>query len=420
MLKIVGLDEAFDSIQDGMRIYTQGMASTPHALLGALAKRARALHDVTVYHLHLEGETPWVGRDMRPHIHDVSLFVGPNLRHAVNSGLSDYVPIFLSETPWFLRQEAFRPQVALINVSPPDQHGFVSLGPTIEAVPAAIALADIVIAQINPAVPRTLGDALIHTRDITFGVAVDSPLDTHQASLPESLARTIARHVAGLIPDRATLQAGIGKIPDAILGELTDHRDLGIHSEMISDGVRILSERGIITGRYKGTDPGKIVATFCMGSPALYRFIDDNPEVELRSVEYTNSTAVIRQNPRMISLNSALEVDLTGQVAAEAIGTQIVSGVGGQMDFVRGASLSPGGASIIALPSRTHSGAARIVPYLKPGAAVTTTRNHVQYVVTEYGVAELHGKTIRARAKALVGIAHPDDRSTLEEAAHKL
>jgi acyl-CoA hydrolase len=412
-MKLVSLSTALDSIDSGMRIWVQGMASTPHQLLQGLAERSQDLHDVTVLHLHLEGDTPWVTPDLSPHVRDISLFVGSNLRHAVNTGLSDYLPIFLSEVPLFLEDSEFRPDVAFVNVSPPDQHGFVSLGPTIEATLKAMQVAPITIAQINPKVPRVLGDAQIPADSITYGVEVDEALNANPILVPDPLSLTIGRQVAALIPDRAVLQVGIGRIPDAVLSQLTHHRDLGIHSEMISDGVRRLAEQGVVSGRYKGTDVGFIVATFAMGSDALYQFLDDNPGVLMRPVDYTNNTSVIRRNPRMISINSAIEVDLTGQVVAESIGSRIVSGVGGQMDFVRGASLAPGGRSIIALPARTRDGQPRIVADIHAGAAVTTTRNHVQYVVTEYGVAELHGRTLAQRAHQLIAVAHPDDREEL-------
>ncbi|QQE79073.1 acetyl-CoA hydrolase/transferase family protein [Alicyclobacillus sp. SO9] len=419
-MEMVTLEQAMSHIQSGMRVYTQGMASTPHYLLNGFADRCYSLEDAILYHLHLEGETPWVVPELKGHVRDISLFVGANLRAAVNEGRASYAPIFLSEVPWFLEQQVCRPNVAFLNVSPPDRHGYVSLGPTMEAMLTAVREADLVIAQVNRHVPRALGDALLPESAITYGVRHDEPLSVISSGTGDEVTEAIGKYVADLVPDRATLQLGIGKIPDAVLRELVNHKDLGIHSEMISDGVRMLAERGVITGRYKETDKDQIVFTFAMGSAALYDFIDDNPMVSLRSVDYTNNTAVIRRNPRMMSINSAIEVDLTGQVVAESIGTQVVSGVGGQMDFVRGASLAPEGKSIIALPSRTHSGQSRIVPTLHAGAGVTTTRNHVQYVATEYGVASLHGSTLEARARALIDVAHPDDRAMLEEAAHAM
>lgn len=419
-MKMVTVEEAMSVIESGMNVYLQGMASTPHYLLSGLAERGRSLENVQLYHLHLEGPTPWITPELSGRIRDISLFVGANLRAAVNDGRASYVPLFLSEVPWFLAQPQFRPRVVLLNVSPPDRHGYVSLGPTLEATLAAIEQADIVIAQVNPRVPRTLGDALIPERAITYGVEWEEPLDELHSRLSDTATDAIGRFVAELIPDRATLQLGIGRIPDAVLAQLGQHKDLGVHSEMISDGVRVLAENGVVTGRYKVTDPGQIVATFAMGSQALYDFMDDNPAVSMRQVDYTNSTAVIRRNPLMMSVNSAIEVDLTGQVVAESIGSRIVSGVGGQMDFVRGASLSPGGKSVIALPSRTSSGQSRIVATLRPGAGVTTTRNHVQYVVTEYGVAELHGRTLEQRARELIAIAHPEDRDALTQQAKTL
>lgn len=419
-MKIVSLEEAMNAIGSGNRVYVQGMASTPHRLLSGFSERCHQLQNVTLYHLHLEGATPWVTPTLIGRCRDISLFVGANLREAVNDGRASYVPVFLSEIPEILSQPLCRPNVALINVSPPDRHGFVSLGPTLEATLAAIALADVVIAQVNEHVPRALGDALIHESLITYGIMWDEPLDPTASRPSDPITDAIGRYAAELIPDYATLQLGIGRIPNAVLSQLTEHKDLGVHSEMISDGVRILAERGVVTGRHKKTDPGQIVATFAMGSKSLYDFIDDNPAVSMRAVDYTNSTAVIRRNPRMISVNSAIEVDLTGQVVAESIGSRIVSGVGGQMDFVRGASLAKEGKSIIALPARTGSGLSRIVATLRPGAGVTTTRNHVQYVVTEYGVATLHGRTLEERARALIAVAHPEDREALEQSAREL
>ncbi len=420
MFQMVSMDQAMQLITSGMRVYVQGTAATPRSLLQAMTRRCPELSDVTLVHMHLEGPAPWVEGACLGHVHDVSLFVGPNLRSAVKRGVASYIPLFLSDVPWYLSQRETRPHVVLINVSPPDRHGFVSLGPSIDATLTAIAQADIVIAQVNPRVPRVLGDACIPMDRITVGVAVDEPLSVLPERPPDPAMDEIGRLVAELVPDRACLQIGIGRVPDAVLSSLEGHRDLGVHSEMMSDGVRRLAARGVITGRYKVTDPGKIVASFALGSVDLYDFVADNPEVSLRGVDYTNDTAVIRQNPRMVSVNSAVEVDVTGQVAAEAIGPHVVSGVGGQMDFVRGASLAPEGRSIIALPARAGRGEPRIVANLRRGAAVTTTRNHVQYVVTEYGVAELKGATIQERARRMIAIAHPEDREALEREAREL
>ncbi|PWI59098.1 4-hydroxybutyrate CoA-transferase [Sulfoacidibacillus thermotolerans] len=414
---MISREAALAKLQSHQRIYVQGMASTPHGLLEELAQRGRELEAVELFHLHVEGDTPWITTDLSGHIYDRSLFIGKNMRDHVREGRASYVPLFLSEIPWFLSQPAFRPDVVFLNVSPPDAHGYVSLGPTLEATRTAIANAQVVIAQINKHVPRVLGDALIPMDHITYGVAWEEPLSAKEATEIDPVTEKIGYYVASLIENRSTLQLGIGNIPDAVLRQLVNHQDLGIHSEMISDGVQTLAEKGVITGRYKTTDPGKIVATFAFGTPELYRFLDDHPLISLRDVDYTNDTAVIRQNSRMVSINSAIEIDLTGQVVAESIGSQVISGVGGQMDFVRGASLSPEGKSIIALPSQTRSGQSRIVATLKPGAGVTTTRNHVQYVVTEYGIADLHGKSLEERARNLIAIAHPANREALIQAA---
>ncbi len=406
-------DEAMTVIQSNDQVYCQGMASTPTELLTALARRCRNLSGVKLYHLHLEGPTPQISPELKGRLLDISLFVGSNLRQAVNEGLAYYLPLFLSDVPWFIRRDEFSLKACLIQVSPPDRHGFVSLGPTVEGILAAIEKADVVIAEVNPQVPRTLGWAHLPASAIDYAVQVDRPLVSHDPVLSGPLYQRIAQNVASLIDDRSTLQVGIGRIPDAVLHLLRGHHDLGIHSEMISDGVMELAEAGVITGRYKAIDRDQIVTTFALGSQRLYRFMDDNPSIAMCSVDYTNSTAIIRQHPKMTSINSALEVDITGQVAAESLGSHLISGVGGQMDFVRGATLAPQGRSIIALPSRTGTGISRIVATLTSGAAVTTTRNHVQFVVTEYGIAFLHGKTLDERALRLVAIAHPEDRESL-------
>ncbi|MHB1955371.1 MAG: acetyl-CoA hydrolase/transferase family protein, partial [Sulfobacillus sp.] len=366
------------------------------------------------------GPTPQISPLLKGRLLDISLFIGANLRQAVNQGQAYYLPLFLSDVPWFLKRPEFALRACLIQVSPPDRHGFVSLGPTVEGVLAAIEEAQVVIAEVNPQVPRTLGLAHVPISAIDYAVQVDRPLAGHEPTISGPVYDRIAENVASLIPNRATLQVGIGKIPDAVLKLLRNHQDLGIHSEMISDGVMDLAEAGVVTGRYKGLDRDQIVTTFALGSQRLYRFMDDNPSIAMCSVDYTNSTAMIRQNPRMISINAALEVDITGQVGAESIGSRLISGVGGQMDFVRGASLAAEGRSIIALPSRTNTGIRRIVATLSKGAAVTTTRNHVQYVVTEHGIASLHGQTLDERARRLIAVADPEDRDELLHQARQV
>ncbi len=412
-MKWVTPDEAMTVIQSNDQVYCQGMASTPTELLAALSRRCQELSGVKLYHLHLEGPTPQVAHELKGRLSDISLFVGNNLRQAVNEGRAYYLPLFLSDVPWFIRRSEFTLKACLIQVSPPDRHGFVSLGPTIEGILAAIEKADVVIAEVNSQVPRTLGWAHLPVSAIDYAVHVDRPLASHEPLSSGPLYQTIAQNVAALIEDRSTLQVGIGRIPDAVLRLLRHHHDLGIHSEMISDGVMDLAEAGVITGRYKPLNREQIVTTFALGSSRLYRFMDDNPSIAMCSVDYTNSTTIIRQHPQMVSINSALEVDITGQVAAESIGSRMVSGVGGQMDFVRGATLAHKGRSIIALPSQTGKGVSRIVAALTSGTAVTTTRNHVQFVVTEYGIASLHGQTLDERARRLIAIAHPEDREKL-------
>jgi acyl-CoA hydrolase len=345
------------------------------------------------------------------------LFIGGNVRKAVQEGRADYTPVFLSEIPQLFYSNQLDIDVALIQVSPPDHHGFCSLGVTVEAAHAAMHSAEIVIAQVNPRMPRTHGDALVHASRINYLVPWEQELP--ELSVPEltDVERAIGKHVAGIVDDRATIQMGIGAIPDAVLSELGGHRDLGVHTEMFSDGLVDLVEKGVVTGAYKAKHPGKIVATFVMGTRRVYDFVDDNPAVAVLDVAYVNRPTVIQRNPRVTAINSAIEVDISGQVCADSIGTAPYSGVGGQVDFVRGASLSEGGKPIIALPSRTSKGVSRITSLLKPGAGVVTSRAHVRYVVTEFGIADLHGKTLRERAEQLVGIAHPDVREQLAREA---
>lgn len=416
-MKYVSAEEAVSVIASGHRVFVQTAVSAPQRLIAAMTARANALRNVEIVHLHTEGPAPYVQEQYRQSFHTNALFVGANVRAAVAEGEADYIPVFLSEVPALFRQGILPLDVALLNVSPPDSHGFCSLGVSVDVARAAVEMARYVVAQINPRVPRSHGDGAVHVDQIIFGVEVDEPLIEIPRPTLSPEEEAIGRYCASLVEDGATLQMGIGAIPDAVLAALTSHRDLGVHTEMFSDGLIPLVESGVITGAKKTRHPGKIVSSFAMGTQALYDFIDDNPQVAMLDVAYVNDTAVIRRNPKVTAINSAIEVDLTGQVVADSIGTRMYSGVGGQMDFIRGASLSRGGKPIIALPATTRRGESRIVPFLKPGAGVVTTRAHVHYVVTEFGVANLYGKNLRQRAKALIEIAHPDHRETLERAA---
>ena len=416
-MRIVTAEEAVHAVRSRDRVWVHSVAAAPQRLLAALTARWRELQGVEIFQLHTEGAAPYAEPAYAKSFHTNALFVGPNVRSAVEQGQADYIPIFLSEVPALFRSGAMPLDVALVQVSPPDRHGYCSLGVSVDASRAAVHAARTVVAQVNPNMPRTHGDGLLHHSTIDLAVEVDDPIPEVPPAPLGPEARAIGIHCAALIEDGATLQMGIGAIPDAVLAALDDHRELGIHTEMFSDGAIDLITRGIITGERKVSHPGKVVASFVMGTRRLYDFVDDNPLVALLDAGYVNDTAVIRRNPRVTAINSAVEVDLTGQVCADSIGTRQYSGVGGQMDFMRGASLSEGGRPIIALPSTTSRGESRIVPFLKQGAGVVTTRAHVHYVVTEYGVASLYGKALRQRARALIHIAHPDHRAELERAA---
>lgn len=389
------------------------MAAAPQALIRAMVERADELREVEIVQLHTEGPAPYAEPQYAESFRVNALFVGANVRKAVDEGRADYIPVFLSEAPALFRKGILPLNVALITVSPPDRHGYYSLGTSIEATRAAVQTAKTVIAQVNRFMPRTHGDALVHASQIHHLVEQDEELPEHPHCALSAVQLAIGRNVAGLVDDGATLQMGIGAIPDAVLASLTGHKKLGIHTEMFSDGVIDLVEKGIITNEKKKIHPGKIVATFVIGTRRLYDFVDDNPYIQMLDAAYVNDTAVIRKNPKVTAINSAIEVDLTGQVCADSIGSRLYSGVGGQMDFIRGASYSDGGKPIIALPSTTKTGASRIVAQLQAGAGVVTTRAHVHYVVTEYGVAHLKGKNLRQRAKALIDIAHPEHREAL-------
>jgi acyl-CoA hydrolase len=420
MSKYVTAAEAVKVIKSNDRVYVQAAAATPSILTKALAERAAELRNVEVCHLHTEGEAAYANPDLAESFHVNSFFIGGNVRHTLKAGNGSYTPVFLSELPNLFRKNVLPIDVAFIHVSPPDKHGYCSLGVSVEATVAAIENAKIVIAQVNPQMPRTFGDGIIHVSEIDYLVEVDVPIYAHEEAPFSKEEEKIGKYVASLIEDRSTLQMGIGSIPNAALAQLTNHKDLGIHSEMFSDGVIDLIESGVITCNYKGTLRGRILATFLMGSKRLYDFVNDNPFIEMKESSMVNDTARIRKNPKMVAINSAIEVDVTGQVCADSIGAKMYSGVGGQMDFIRGASLSEGGKAIIALPSITKRGESRIVPYLKQGAGVVTTRSHVQYIITENGIADLYGKTLKQRTAEMIRIAHPNHQESIEKAYYEM
>jgi len=410
---IVDADTALQLVESGNRVYLHEAAMVPFELLDALCRRAMDLTGVETISLHTEGPAPHVDPQLQGHLRHNALFVGSNVREAVNAGRADYTPVFLSQVPALFRG-VLPLDVALLQVSPPDTHGFCRLGPSIACARGASESARIVIGLINPRVPEVMGASAIHVSRFAALVETDRPLPEHQQPLAGPTERMIGEHVAALIPDRATLQLGIGAIPDGVLASLHDREDLGVHTEMFSDGLVELADRGVVTNRYKNTWNGRVVTSFAVGTRRLYDFVDANPFVEFHPSDIVNDTREIRKIRNMIAVNSALEIDLTGQVVADSIGELIYSGIGGQMDFVRGAQLSRDGRAILALPSTARNGAvSRIVPTLKPGSGVVTTRGHVQYVATEYGVVDLSGQPIRRRAEMLASIAHPDFRGEL-------
>jgi acetyl-CoA hydrolase len=422
--RVTTAEKAVAAIQSGMRLFMTGNCSVPQVVLEALVKRAPAFTaPVEIAQLFTIGSADYVAPGLERHLRVNTLFTGANVRQAVNEGRADYTPCFLSEVAGMFRDGILPLDAALVHLSPPDEHGFCSLGIEVGLTKTPAESARMIIAEVNDRMPRTLGDSFIHVSRLTHIVPVSyPPLELHQGHGSEEEHR-IAQFCASLIEDGSTLQMGIGGVPDAVLALLGDRRDLGIHSEMFSDGVIELVERGVINGARKTLHPGKIIAGFLMGTRRLYDFVDNNPMVELHPTEYINDPFRIAQNDRMVAINSAIEVDLTGQVCADSIGPRIYSGVGGQVDFVYGASRSRGGKPIIALPSTaTVQGqpVSRIVPMLQPGAGVVTTRNHVRYVVTEHGIAYLHGKSLRQRAQALIAIAAPAFRDQLEKAAREL
>jgi acyl-CoA hydrolase len=412
--------EAVASIRSGDQIYLHGASATPSVLLDALVARAPELQDVQIVHLHIEGPGPHLAPEMAGHLRHRALFIGPNARQAVNEGRAEYIPVFLSDVPQLFTRGLLPLDAALVNVTPPDPHGFCSLGTSVDATLAAVRSARTVIAQFNRAMPRTLGDSFIHVSEIDVATEVNVPPYEVPQPVHGDVERRIGGFVADLVPDGATLQMGIGAIPTAVGAALLGKRDLGVHTELFTDTIVDLVEAGVVTGARKERNRGKIVSAFMMGTRRLYEFVDDNPMVEMRPVDYTNDSQVIRQFSRMVAINSAIEVDLTGQVVADSIGWRLYSGVGGQMDFIRGAAQASEGRAIIALPSTAANGTiSRIVPFLKEGAGVVTTRAHVRTIVTEWGVAELFGRSIRERAQALIAVAHPDVRDQLTAQARR-
>lgn len=414
MYTSVSADDAVKVIKSNNRVYIHAAAAAPQALIKAMSNRHEELRNVEICQLHTEGVAPYANIELKDSFHVNSFFIGKNVRHTLKAGNGSYTPVFLSELPLLFKRNIIDLDVALIQVSVPDRHGYCSLGVSVEATLAAIDNATYVIAQVNKFMPRTHGAGIIHVSEIDLFVESDELLPSHEMPAPTPIEGKIGDYVANLIEDRSTLQMGIGSIPNAVLSRLKNHKDLGLHTEMFSDGVIDLILDDVINGNYKAINRGRSLATFLIGSQRLYDYVDDNPFIEMRASNYVNDVSVIKQNPKMVAINSAIEVDVTGQVCADSIGPNMYSGVGGQMDFIRGASLSEGGKAIIALPSITSKGISRIVPSLKMGAGVVTTRAHVHYVVTEYGVANLYGKTIKNRVKALVDIAHPEHRESID------
>ena len=422
--EFVPAPEAVGVIQSGDRVWVHSGCAVPQVLLDAMVERYEELHDVEVVHLLGVNEAPYVRPEMKGHFRHNAFFIGRNVRQAVFEGRADFTPIFLSEIPALLRHRQFPIDVALIHVSPPDEHGFCSFGVGVECTKAATDVAKVVIAQVNPSMPRSLGDSFIHVSQIDYCVEVEGPLmelpqpEGEESAEELEVSEKLGAHVANLVEDGATLQLGIGRIPDAVLHHLGDRKNLGIHSEMVSDGIIPLVESGVITNKKKTLLPGKIVTSFVLGSHRLFEFIDDNPLMEFRPTDFTNDPFTIAQNSKMVAINSALSIDLTGQACADSLGKTFYSGFGGHVDFMRGAARSEGGKPVLALPSTAKNRTlSRIMTQHPEGAGITTSRGDVHYVVTEFGAVNLHGKTIRERSELLIGIAHPAFRQELEDFA---
>ncbi len=411
--------DAVKHIKSGDKVFLQGAAMTPNELIDALCERYQELEDVQLLSIHTEGDAKYTREPYAKAFRLNSCFVGGNVRKSINSPQADYIPIFLSDIHRLFYTDTFPLDVAIIQVSKPDQHGYCSLGVSVDITLHAVRTAKMIIAQINPQVPRTHGTGIVHVSQIAYAIEVDRPIHQHPPNGLTDIENKIGHNVASLIEDGATLQMGIGNIPDAVLANLQGHQRLGVHTEMFSDGILPLLEKGVLTGEDKAVKRGKIVSCFAVGSQKLYDFIHDNPICDFRDAAYTNDTSRIRRNPKVTAINSAIEIDITGQVCADTIGAYQFSGVGGQMDFIRGAALSNGGKPVFAIPSVTKKGVSKIVPMLKPGAGVTTTRAHVHYVVTENGVVNLFGKSLKERAKALISIADAAHQEELERAAYE-
>ncbi len=406
-------EDAVQVVKSGMRLFVHGASATPSLLLEALAKRTD-LTDITLYHLHTNGPAPFADPAHAGRFFSVSLFTGPAVRSAIADGRADYVPVFLSDIPSLFSTGRIPIDVAFLQLSPPDGHGYCTLGTSVDASLAASRAAKHIVAEINVQMPRTHGNTLVPFSSVTACVATNRPLYEVPRPVIGDVEDAIGEQVARLVPDRATLQMGIGAIPDAALRRMGDKHDLGVHTEMFSDGIVDLVEAGVVTNKFKRVHPGRIATSFVMGTQRVYDFVHDNPFVEFFPCDHTNDTAVIRKNEHMVAINSAIEIDLSGQVVADSIGFRIFSGIGGQMDFIRGAALSQGGKPIIALPSTAADGqVSRIAAAIKPGAGVVTTRGHVHWVVTEYGAVDLFGMSLRQRAEALISIAYPDFRAEL-------
>jgi acyl-CoA hydrolase len=414
-INYIPVGEAIKKIQSGNRVFLHGSAATPVFLINALLERHEELKDVEIVSITSLGDVDFDNSRYKKSFFFNSLFVSANTRNVVNSDMGDYVPVFLSQIPQLFRKDILPLDVALIQVSPPDSHGYCTLGTSVDIALAAVQNAKYVIAQVNPKMPRTHGDGFIHINKIDAVVFHENELpEVDYSTKVSNTVTTIGKNVASLVEDGATIQMGIGNIPDQVLKNLQHHKNLGIHTEMFSDGIIPLIESGVINNRYKKLNIGRSVTGFLAGTRKLYDFVNDNPEVRVMDISYVNDTSIIRQNPKVTAINSAIEIDLTGQVCADSIGTYQFSGIGGQMDFMRGASLSENGKPIIAMPSTTSKGLSRIVPYLKEGAGVVTTRGHVHWVVTEYGMVNLFGKSLKQRAKALIEIAHPNHKESLD------